>query len=312
MGGLPSAPCHLPPVRGRPGQVGRGVLRALVFACMACAPAAWAAAFQLDWVAPPCAPEPPLAAFLDAAGAGHAVVTVAPGPTGYAVEVRFLAPQPGLRRVEARDCEEAARTATLLLKLGLGREAPRPRTVVETPVVAPAPAPASRRWTLAAGASAEGLAWPGLHARPLLTGSVEVGEWALAGDARVGLPRRLPLAAGGSSAVDVSAPFEASVEACRPQRAGPLRIGPCAGLVVGAWQLTGVNLSRSATGLAPGVAAQLGVRAELSLPPPFVLIAHVAARAHAVRPAAALSGGAVLLESGVVGVEALLALGVAP
>ncbi len=197
--------------------------------------------FALTWDVP-CAPMPDTAALLGAAE-GEAVVTIRPVDAQWHLEVRFVAPASGIRKLDAPTCEDAAMAALLFLKLGATGQPDRAPVTLKPPEPEPPPlprAPLNRelRVELSGGFNAGALP----SATPRLAASLGLGAGPWAGflTLRAGLTSSYPGPAGTRFAVHPL--IGARLSGCYLARLGRLRVGPCVGAGVEAWQATGLNV----------------------------------------------------------------------
>ena len=256
----------------------RAAQRIVFITAALCGPVA-RAAFSLEWDAPPSCPRP---AQLAAEGDGRAEVLIREKSAAWIVTVLFFEPTAGLRRVEAASCEEASRTAVLLLQLG-ARNAPPPPPLPPPPSVealaplpAAAPAPA---WHFSAGAGGalDFGSLAGAEPRVVLTASTSRGFIRAALDARFGAPAALP------ANVSVQRLVEVQLAGCAHAELGRFSGGPCVALAGGSWRASTSTASgetfvlsssaqlRGALTLLAGLelGAVAGLRVNLRRPAPF-------------------------------------------
>lgn len=241
-----------------------------------------APAFELDWEAPASCPNRPDTVSLVARATGRAEVQLKERESQWVVTVIFFAPIEGIRRVTVPTCEDAVRTAGLLVQLGSrgGLQAKPSAPAVEPEPLAPAAAPSGAttptRWRFSAGLGGA----LDLGTLPSPEPRIAAGFLAsrellgFAADLRVGFAQPL-------GPVRVLHLFELQGAACLLPSFGPARIGPCAAASVGSWRLS------SLPGLARGLvvaSSGLQVRAGLALTESLEAVLVAGVRANLVRP----------------------------
>lgn len=200
-------------------------------------------AFELEWRAEEtCAPRPDVEALVGARQ-GRAEVQIRRVQETWEVTVLFFEPFEALRRVRTSSCEEAARVAGLLVKLGsrgafpsveaVALPPPPPPPVEEPqPIVKPAaPSPPAARVSLHAGAAVDIGTLPLVDSRLALSAQLSLGLLRLALDGRFGFPQ----AARG---VSFSRLFEGQVAACLDFTWRSLSAGPCVSVAAGSWTVS--------------------------------------------------------------------------
>jgi hypothetical protein len=262
-------------------------------------------ALDVRWGAPPSCPVPDLKEFTEGSD-GAAVVRIEAGErAAWLVDLTFLRPFQGTRRLELQSCGDANRAARALLVLGLrGPDEFLGGEVSTAPEEPPSPPPI---------VSASAVPEPEVQA---LAGFVHVGALAhlvtlpaATGRARVGggvrfkwLQAELGLRTGTTAAFSglTAAPTQAEVvvwpmlgvdlSACWAPVLGRFRAHACASGVVEGWQLEGRGVSTPASGVGvlAGVGALLG--ATFRLVAGLEVGVSAAARGHVIRPGAAFSG----------------------
>jgi hypothetical protein len=245
------------------------------------APTSALAALALEWDAPSTCPRPASLEVHAAKGlpeeASRAEVIIREKGAAWLVTVLFFEPAPGLRRVEAASCEEAQRTAGLLLELGVQNAPPplpAPPTVAAPPATEPAP---GWRVSFGAGGALDLGSLAQGEPRVVATLSAAKGLFRTALDARFGFPSAL------SADVQVQRLLEVQVAGCAQAELGAFAGGPCLAFAGGTWRaVSGTStaeafvLSTSAqlrgalllvAGLELGAVA--GLRFNLRRPAPF-------------------------------------------
>lgn len=242
-----------------------------------------APAFELDWEAPASCPNRPDTVSLVGEASGRAEVQLKERDSQWVVTVIFFAPMEGIRRATVPTCEDAVRTAGLLVQLGSrgGFQAKPASAVVESKPVSPeVPAPAAvvapKTWRFSAGLGAALDLGTLPSAEPRIAASLLASRDLLgfAADVRVGFAQPV-------GAVRVLHLAELQGAACLLPSFGPARLGPCASVSVGSWRLS------SYPGLAKGLAVAttgLQVRAGLALTEQLEAVLVAGVRANLVRP----------------------------
>lgn len=240
-----------------------------------------APAFELDWEAPASCPNRPDTVSLVGEASGRAEVQLKERESQWVVTVIFFAPMEGIRRVTVPTCEDAVRTAGLLVQLGSrgGFQAkPAPAAVEPKPVTpdAPAPVAAPKTWRFSAGLGAALDLGTLPSPEPRIAASFLASRDLLgfAADVRVGFAQPV-------GAVRVLHLAELQGAACLLPSFGPARVGPCASVSVGSWRLS------TYPGLAKGLVVAtsgLQVRAGLALTEQLEAVLVAGVRANLVRP----------------------------
>lgn len=229
-------------------------------------------AVDVQWTAPETCPAPHVRSL---EGGGQAEVQLVERDGGWQVTVLFFEPN-GLRRVQAKSCEEAIRAATLLLQLGARDAAP-----VVAPVAVPAPAPAAPteppilpwHFSLTGGVAFDVGALPFVEPRFAISGTASHGLLRLVGDVRIGLPGKL------APTVNVHRAFEFQGAGCFNFATERVAFSPCVAASVGSWAAANETLAVSTLGPQLRIAANLfsnievgamtGMRFNLVRPEPF-------------------------------------------
>lgn len=235
------------------------ILQSLVFALSVTAP------FELEWEAPPSCSTRPATVELVGIAPGRAEVQLRERESQWVVTVMFFEPTEGLRRVVVASCEEAIRTAGLLVKLGSRGELAK-KAVPMAPSPAQTPAPPSAevsapteavmpwRLSVGAGAALDVGTLPSPEPRLAMTALLSRGLFGLAADVRVGFAQRVPNAR-------VLHLLELQAALCVLPSLGSVRVGPCLSSSVGSWRLS--TFPGAAKGLA---VASSGLQVRLFAP----------------------------------------------
>lgn len=242
-----------------------------------------APAFELEWDAPTSCANRPETASLVGEASGRAEVQLKEREAEWVVTVIFFSPVEGIRRVTVPTCEDAVRTAGLLVQLGSrgGFQQKTPPLIVEPKAVTPTPATAAvqpaQLWRFSAGLGAALDVGTLPSPEPRIAASFVASRdlLGLAADLRVGFAQ--PVASAR-----VLHLVEVQAAACLLPSFGPARIGPCASASVGSWRLS------TYPGLARGLviaSSGLQVRAGLALTDRLEAVLVAGVRANLVRPA---------------------------
>lgn len=242
-----------------------------------------APAFELDWEAPASCSDRPDTVSLVGEATGHAEVQLKERDSQWLVTVIFFAPMEGIRRVTVPTCDDAVRTAGLLVQLGSRggfQPKPVPAVIIEpkpqTPdAAAPAvAAPTPWRFSVGLGGALDLGTLPAPEPRIAASFLASREVLGLAADLRFGFAQPV-------GAVRVLHLAELQGAACLLPMFGPVRIGPCASLSVGSWRLS------TYPGLAKGLvvaSSGLQVRAGLALTERLEAVLVAGVRANLVRP----------------------------
>lgn len=245
-----------------------------------------APAFELEWDVPASCPDRPDTASLVGDASGRAEVQLKERASEWIVTVIFFAPMEGIRRVTVPTCEDAIRTAGLLVQLGSrGGFQQKPAPVVVEPKppdapVVPVAGPKPWRFSAGLGAALDVGTLPSPEPRVAASFLASHDLLGVAADLRVGLAQPV----GDVRALHL---VELQGAACLLPSFGPARVGPCASASVGSWRLS------SYPGLAKGlVVASTGlqVRAGLALSERLEAVLVAGVRANLVRPALVQNG----------------------
>lgn len=240
-----------------------------------------APAFELEWEAPASCPNRPDTISLVGDATGRAEVQLKEREGQWVVTIMFFAPMDGIRRVTVPTCEDAVRTAGLLVQLGsrggFQQKPPSPVVVAETkPAVTEPPPPPAKRWQFSTGLGGAldlgtlPLAEPRFAASFLASREL----FGFAADVRVGFAQRV-------SDVRVLHLVELQGAGCLVSSLGPARVGPCATASVGSWRLS--TLPGKAKGMALATTG-LQVRAGLALTDRLEAVLVAGVRTSLVRP----------------------------
>lgn len=241
-----------------------------------------APAFELDWEAPASCSNRPETVSLVGEASGRAEVQLKERASEWVVTVIFFAPMEGIRRVTVPTCEDAVRTAGLLVQLGSRggfQQKPAPAVVEPKPVTPDVPTPvvvAPKVWRFSAGlgAALDVGTLPAPEPRVAASFVASRDLLGLAADVRVGFAQPV----GGVRVLHLA---ELQGAACLLPSFGPARIGPCASVSVGSWRLS------SYPGLAKGLvvaSSGLQVRAGLALTDRLEAVLVAGVRANLVKP----------------------------
>lgn len=240
-----------------------------------------APAFELEWEAPASCPNRPDTSSLVGDATGRAEVQLKERESQWVVTIMFFAPMEGIRRVTVPTCEDAVRTAGLLVQLGsrggFQQKPPSPVVVAESkPVVTEQPPPPEKRWQFSAGLGGALDLGTLPAAEPRLAASFLASRELIgfAADVRVGFAQPV-------SDVRVLHLVELQGAGCLLSSLGPARLGPCATASVGSWRLS--TLPGRAKGLARATTG-LQVRAGLALTERLEAVLVAGVRANLVRP----------------------------
>ncbi len=265
--------------------------------------------FALTWNVP-CAPAPDVPALVGTAE-GEAVVTITPVDAQWHLEVVFVTPQAGTRKLDAPTCEDAARAALLFLKLGATARPDRAPVLVkppepEPPLPPPAPpTPAVR--TIRIGVEVIG----NVGALPSPTPRIGV-TLGLSSDALAGfLTLRTGFDTGfaTSPSLSVHPALGGQLSGCFLPLLGRFYLGACGVVVVEWWRIAGqgVDLPRAAS--EAWVAAGVDGRALLNLTRRLSLYAVVGPRFSLRRPQLIFEGLGEAFVAPIVSGEGAIGLG---
>lgn len=212
--------------------------------------------FALTWNVP-CAPVPDASALLGTAE-GEAVVTITPvSPTQWHLEVRFVAPIPGQRQLDASTCEDAARAALLFLKLGATAQPDRTPVAARPPEPepppppppppAPPPPPVPIDLRVDVGAAVNVGTLP--SASPRITAAVGLARGPLTASiaVRAGVP--VTFTGGPTRARFLVHPaMGAQLSGCFLTKVWLLRAGPCLAFAAEWWRVAGLDIDLPRSG----------------------------------------------------------------
>ncbi len=222
-----------------------------------------AAPFELEWEAPASCSNRPDTVELVGAATGRAEVQLREREAQWVVTVMFFEPTEGLRRVVVASCEEAIRTAGLIVKLGSrGEFATKRVEPTAAPPSEPRPAMIAHHdeptepWklTVGAGAALDVGTLPLPEPRLALTGLLSRASLGVAADVRFG-------AAQPVADARVLHLVELQAAVCVLPSVGQVRIGSCVSSSVGSWRLS--TFSGAAKGL---LVASSGLQARVLIP----------------------------------------------
>lgn len=214
--------------------------------------------FALTWDVP-CAPAPDIAS-----ADGEAVVTIVPVEDQWHLEVRFVAPIAGTRKLDAPTCEDAARAALLFLKLGATAQPDRAPVTLKPPDPEPPPplrAPLNRDVRVEVSGGFNAGALPSLSPRIAASVGIGAGPWAGFFTLRTGVPATFV----GNARFAVHPLIGARLSGCYLARLGRLRAGPCVGAGVEAWQVTGLDVDLPRSGAEAWAEAGADLRVHFTL-----------------------------------------------
>lgn len=208
-------------------------------------------------------------------GHGRAEVQLLEREAGWQVTVLFFEPN-GLRRVQTASCDEAIRTAKLLLQLGAREATP---VIAELPTSTPAavvpvePPPVPWHFSLTGGAAIDVGTLPFVEPRFAISGAASHGLLRLVADVRIGLPGRL------SASVPVHRAVELQGAGCFNFATERVAFSPCLAASLGSWAASTRTLAVATLGPQLRVAANIfsnievgamtGMRFNLVRPEPF-------------------------------------------
>lgn len=254
-------------------------------------------ALDVGWLAPEGCSVPDLAK-ITAGSSGAAIVRLSTTPAGkWLVDLTFNKPFTATRRLEVSSCDEARRTASALLLLGL-KGAERFVSDEVTPEPPPPPPPlvddrppeTPLHGAVRLGALAHAVTLPAVAPRFILGGALSLAAFELELTVRAGVPTIFAAGPTDEARVSIWPAFGADLAACFAPSFGAFRPAVCGTVLGELWSLAGSGVTNPDSGTALFVAGGARLRAAFVFGPGLEAGVQVSLRGNLRRPVALFEG----------------------